>query len=118
MRLETANAALDGTDGMMAGGVACTVRHMGGVVALAGLVLPLLLISDLKFTPLEAALKLLIGGTLWLAWTYPVFGEAGASYLLGAVEIATALLLIASLWSPWAGVVGGALGGLTFLLTT
>ena len=33
------------------------------------------------------------------------------------VEIATALLRMASPWSPCAGVVGGALGGLIFLVT-
>ena len=88
------------------------------MLALAGVVLPLLLIGGLKFTRFEVeALKPMIGGTPWLAWMYPVFGEAGASYFLGVVEIATALLLIASPWFPRAGVVGGALGGLTFLVT-
>ena len=43
---------------------------------------------------------------------------AGASYFLGVVEIATALLRMASPWLPRAGVVGGALGGLIFLVTT
>ena len=47
---------------------------------------------------------------------YPVFGEAGASYVLGVVEIATALLLIASPWSTRAGVAGGALAALIFLV--
>ncbi len=99
-------------------GVAQSVQRAGRVVALVGVVLPLLLIGGLKFTQLEVqALKPLIGGTPWLAWMYPVFGEAGASYFLGVVEIATALLLLASPWSPRAGVVGGALGGLTFLVT-
>jgi uncharacterized membrane protein YkgB len=49
---------------------------------------------------------------------YRVFGHAGTSYLLGVVEIATALLLIASPRFPRAGVVGGALGALTFFVTT
>lgn len=34
------------------------------------------------------------------------------------VEITTALLLITSPWFPRAGVVGGALGGFTFLVTS
>ena len=56
----------------------------GRVLALAGVVLPLLLIGGLKFTPFEVeALKPLIGGTPWLAWMYQAFGEAGASYVLG-----------------------------------
>jgi len=87
-------------------------------IALAGVVLPLLLIGLLKFTQIEVeALKPLISGTPWLAWLYPVLGEAGTSYLLGTVEIFTAILLIASAWSARAAVVGGGLAALTFLTT-
>jgi uncharacterized membrane protein YkgB len=90
----------------------------GRAVALAGVVLPLAMIGILKFTPIEVdALKPLIGGTPWLAWLYPVFGESGASYLLGVVELLTAALLIASPWSVRAGVAGGALATLTFTVT-
>jgi uncharacterized membrane protein YkgB len=99
--------------------VASTIRRVGRAVALTGVVLPLLLIGGLKFTQFEInALKPMIGSVPWLAWMYPVFGEAGASYFLGVVEIATALLLIASPRFPRAGVLGGALGGLIFLTTT
>ena len=95
-----------------------TTRKAGRIIALAGVILPLLLIGGLKFTQVEIeALKPLIGGTPWLAWMYPVFGEAGASYVLGVVEIATALLLIAFPWSARAGVAGGVLAGLIFLVT-
>jgi len=95
-----------------------SILRAGRVVALAGLVLPLLLIGGLKFTSFEAeALVPLIGGTPWLSWMYPAFGVIGASYVLGVVEIATVLLLVASPWSARAGVVGGALGALTFLVT-
>jgi reactive chlorine resistance protein C len=87
----------------------------GRAVALAGVVLPLAMIGILKFTPIEVdALKPLIGGTPWLAWLYPVFGESGASYLLGVVELLTATLLIAS---PWSVRAGGALATLTFTVT-
>jgi uncharacterized membrane protein YkgB len=101
------------------GGLASSILRAGRVLALVGLILPLLLIGGLKFTQFEIeALKPLLGGTPCLAWLYPVFGEAGASYLLGVTEITTALLLLASPWFPRAGVVGGALGALTFLVTT
>ncbi len=94
------------------------VVRLGRAVALIGVIAPLLLIGGMKFTQVEIdGLKPLIGGTPWLAWMYPVFGEAGASYLLGAVEIATALLLILSPWSPRAGIVGGAVAAVTFLVT-
>ena len=117
----TAELTSDARDGRppIGAGVARSIMRTGRVVALVGVVLPLLLIGGLKFTPFEVeALKPLIGGTPWLAWMYPAFGEVGASYLLGVVEIATALLLLASPRWPRAGVVGGALGGLIFLVTT
>jgi len=97
---------------------AAAIRKAGRIIALAGVMLPLLMIGGMKFTAVEIeALKPLIGGTPWLAWMYPVFGEAGASYVLGVVEVATALLLIACPWSARAGVAGGALATLTFLAT-
>ncbi|RUV29451.1 DUF417 family protein [Mesorhizobium sp. M5C.F.Ca.IN.020.32.2.1] len=93
------------------------VSKAGRILALIGVILPLLMIGGMKFTAVEIeALRPLIGGTPWLAWMYPVFGEAGASYVLGVVEIATALLLIASPWSTRAGVAGGALAALIFLV--
>lgn len=94
------------------------VRAAGRTIALAGVILPLAMIGVLKVTPIEVeALKPLIGGTPWLAWLYPVLGEASTSYLLGTVELITAALLIASPWSARAGVIGGALGSLTFATT-
>ena len=110
-----------GNDGT-AGIVRAFQAHLtaaGRLIALLGVILVLLMIGGLKFTQIEIdGLKPLISGTPWLAWMYPVFGEAGASYLLGVVEIATALLLCASPWSARAGVAGGALGALTFFVTT
>jgi reactive chlorine resistance protein C len=92
--------------------------RLGWGVAIAGVVLPLLLIGALKFTAYEVeALKPLISATPWLAWLYPLFGYAGASYFLGVVEITTALLFVASPWRPWAGVAAGGLGVVTFTLT-
>lgn len=69
---------------------AAAVGKAGSIVALTGVILPLLMIGGMKFTAVEIeALRPLIGGTPWLAWMYLVFGEAGASYALGVVEIAT-----------------------------
>ena len=94
------------------------VSRVGRIVAFAGVVLPLLLIGGMKFTAIEIeALKPLISLTPWLAWMYPAFGAAGASYFLGVVEIATAFLLMASPWSAVSGVIGGAFAALTFLVT-
>lgn len=91
----------------------------GRRIAVMGVVLPLLFIGGLKFTAAEAeALVPLISGTPWLAWMYPLFGVGGASRCLGIVEIATALLLIASLRVPRAAIAGGALAAVIFGVTT
>ena len=108
--------------GMVAGTFlrdATAIERAGRVIALIGIVLPLLLIGSLKFTSFEIeALKPLIGGTPWLAWMYTVFGEATTSYLIGIAEIVAALMLLASPWSARAGVFGGALAALIFLVTS
>lgn len=98
---------------------AAAISRAGRATALAGVFLPLFLIGILKFTQIEIdALEPLITNTPWLAWMYPVFGKAGASWFLGIVEIITAFLLLASPSSPRAGIAGGALGTLTFVVTT
>lgn len=87
-------------------------------IALSGVVLSLLMIGLLKFTQIEAQVLVpLISGTPWLAWLYPAFGETGTSYLLGVVEILTALLLIVSPWSARAAIAGGLLAALIFFTT-
>jgi uncharacterized membrane protein YkgB len=99
-------------------GAGAAVQRLGRAITLIGVVLPLLMIGGMKFTTFEInALKPLIEGTPWLAWLYPVFGEAGTSYLLGIVEIAAALLLAAAPWSWRAGLIGGGLATITFLVT-
>lgn len=91
----------------------------GRGIALAGVVIPLVMIGILKFTQYEIdALKPLISATPWLAWLYAVLGYAGTSYLLGVVELITAALFIASPWSARAGLAAGVLGSLTFAATT
>lgn len=100
------------------GGIAGSLESTGRRLALLGVVLPLLLIGGLKFTRFEIeALRPIIGRTPWLAWMYGAFGEAGASYLLGVVELLTAALLVASVWSARAAIGGGALASLTFVVT-
>ncbi len=93
--------------------------HVGRAIALAGVVLPLLMIGLIKFQQFEIdALKPLFAATPWLAWLPALLGDSGASYFLGIVEIATATLFLASPWSSRAGVAAGALGAITFALTT
>ncbi|MBQ4836687.1 DUF417 family protein [Pseudoalteromonas luteoviolacea] len=95
-----------------------SMHKIGQGTALLGVVLPLLLIGILKFTPTEVeALKPIINGTPWLTWLYALFGFEGASYFLGVFEIITATLLVMSVWSARAGIAGGAMGAMTFLVT-
>lgn len=94
------------------------LKRVGRVIAVLGVALPLLLIGHSKFAAFEVeALKPLIGGTPWLAWMYAVSSPIEVSRFLGVVEMSTALLLLASPWTARAGVVGGALGALTFCVT-
>jgi uncharacterized membrane protein YkgB len=91
----------------------------GRGIALAGVIIPLVMIGILKFTQYEIeALKPLMGATPWLAWLYAVFGYAGTTYLLGVVELVTAALFLASPWSARAAMAAGVLGALTFTATT
>lgn len=96
-----------------------TITRAGRALALAGVVLPLLIIGGMKFTTVEAeGIRPLVSGTPWLAWMYGVFGVTGAARVIGTIEIAAALLLLAGPWTPRAGAVGAALGVLTFATTT
>lgn len=95
------------------------LQRWGRIVSLVGILLPLLLIGGLKFTEPEIeALSPLIASTPWLSWLHSIFGKAGSSYFLGIVEIAAAILLMASPWSARAGLIGAALAILTFLVTS
>ncbi|GGC61827.1 DUF417 family protein [Chelatococcus reniformis] len=93
-------------------------RRIGRAVALAGVCLPLVLIGISKFTQSEIeGVEPLLTGTPWLAWLPALLGAAGASYLLGVVEVATAVLFLAGLRWPLAGVAAGAFGAATFAVT-
>lgn len=96
----------------------CQLKAAGGLIALLGVALPMLMIGLLKFTSIEVrALMPLISNTPWLAWLHLLFGEAGASYFLGVVEILAAILILVSRWSSKAAIAGGALCSLTFIIT-
>ncbi|MEN5302148.1 DUF417 family protein [Pseudomonas sp. TWI628] len=96
----------------------CQLQATGSLIAMLGVALPMLMIGLLKFTAIEVeALIPLISNTPWLAWLHLLFGEAGASYFLGIVEILAAILVLASRWSSKAAIAGGALCSLTFIIT-
>jgi uncharacterized membrane protein YkgB len=67
------------------------IRKAGRIVALTGVILPLLMIGGMKFTTVEIeALRPLIGGTPWLAWMYPVAGVVSdVAYAIAVSAVAT-----------------------------
>jgi uncharacterized membrane protein YkgB len=88
-------------------------------VAVAGVVLPLLMIGGMKFTRFEIeALEPMISSAPWMAWMYRAFGVTGTSYLIGVAEITAAMLLVLAIRWPIAGVFGGTIASLIFLGTT
>lgn len=90
-----------------------------------GLVLILLMIGALKWTPEEAeAIRPWIADSPFLSWIYSVFSVQGGSQLISVFEITAALLIAARGWSATAAAIGSAMAipmflvTLTFLFTT
>lgn len=71
-----------------------------------------------KFARYEQdAVKELVSNHPILRFGPKLLTSAGFSILLGVVELTTALLLVWGLFFPTAGMIGGALGVMTFLVT-
>jgi reactive chlorine resistance protein C len=84
-----------------------------------GLVVVLLLIGFLKFTTSEAAgIQPLVAHSPFLSWLYSVLSVQGVSNLIGAIEIAIAVLLALRPVSAKASFIGSLGSIVTFLLTT
>ncbi len=75
-------------------------------------------IGAMKFTVYEAsAIEGLVASSPLTSWLYDVFSLQGAAYLIGGIEIATALLIVAGTRVPKAAI-AGALGAIaTFVIT-
>ena len=94
------------------------LEAIGIVVSRYGLVVVLLLIGVLKFTPGEAAaIQPLVEHSPLMSWMYNPLGVQGVSNLIGAIEIATAALMALRPLSPKASFVGSLAAVVTFLLT-
>ena len=90
----------------------------GIVVSRYGLVVVLLLIGVLKFTPGEAAgIQPLVAHSPLMSWMYGLLSVQGVSNMIGAIEIATAALMALRPLSPKASFVGSLAAVVTFLLT-
>ena len=83
-----------------------------------GLVVVLLLIGVLKFTPEEAAgIQPLVAHSPLISWMYALLSVQGVSNLIGAIEIAIAALMALRPFSPKASFVGSLGAVVTFVLT-
>jgi uncharacterized membrane protein YkgB len=94
------------------------LARAGTSIARYGVALVLAWIGLLKFTPAEAAgIRPLIEHSPFMSWMYGLLSVQGVSNLIGTLEIAAALLIVARPVSPRAAVAGSAFAVLTFLGT-
>ena len=90
----------------------------GIVVSRYGLVVVLLLIGALKFTPGEAAgIQPLVAHSPLMSWMYGLLSVQGVSNVIGVIEIATAAVMALRPLSRKASFVGSLAAVVTFLLT-
>ena len=83
-----------------------------------GIVLILLVFGYMKFLPYEAEGVAGIARDYWLfSWLYPLVGVAGASMVIGVLELTAGLLIALGGRFPKAGLVGGLMGVATFVVT-
>jgi uncharacterized membrane protein YkgB len=91
----------------------------GVAISRYGLVVIFLLIGFLKFTTSEAAgIQPLVAHSPFMSWLYSVLSVQGVSNLIGAIEIAIAVLLALRPVSAKASFIGSLGSIVTFLLTT
>ena len=88
-------------------GIQSRLEATGIVVSRYGLVVVLLLVGVLKFTPKEAAgIQPLVAHSPLMSWMYGLLSVQGVSNVIGAVEIAIAALMGLRTFSPKASFVG------------
>lgn len=91
---------------------------VGVILARFGLAVFLGYFGALKFSVAEAhAIQPLVENSPTLAWLYPLLGVVDAARIIGAVELAAALLLVASPISAAFGLAGSLLAVATFTTT-
>ena len=96
------------------------VASIGDTALRYSVALVLLWIGAMKFTAYEAgAIEGLVASSMLLAWLYDVLSLQGVSNLIGSIEIATAVAILAGPYVRAAAVAGaiGAIGTFTITLT-
>ena len=95
------------------------VENIGQHLTRYALVLVLAWMGLLKFTAYEAlAIQPMVAAHPLLSWLYDLFGVATVSGVIGTVEIAAAVLLVARPWSAVAGVAGAGIAIATLAVTS
>lgn len=95
------------------------LANVGTGLIRASIVIVLGWVGAMKFTGYEAgAIEGLVASSPFTSWLYSVLSLQGAANLIGTVEIATAALLVAGIWSARASVLGAAAAVITFLVTS
>ena len=83
-----------------------------------GIALILIWFGYLKFLPYEAEGVAGLARDYWLfGWMYPLLGVAGASIVIGVLEITGGILIALGGRFAWAGLVGALMGVATFVVT-
>jgi uncharacterized membrane protein YkgB len=94
------------------------LETLGISVSRYGLVVVLLLIGVLKFTPDEAtSIKPLVAHSPLMSWIYDLLSVRGASDVIGSIEIVVAVLIGLRPLSPKLSLLGSLAAVMTFLLT-
>ena len=93
-------------------------ERFGTAVLRYGVVLLLVAIGAAKYFAFEAeAIAPLVEHSPLLSWTLSVFGLAGASSIIGTIEILTGLAIASRRFAPAVSAVGSAVGAVIFLTT-
>lgn len=95
------------------------VTPIGARAPLYSVALVLLWIGAMKFTAFEAgAIEGLVASSPLTSWLYSVFSLQGASNLIGTIEIAIALALIAGQFNRTLGIIAASGAIATFTITS
>ena len=93
-------------------------QTLGYTVAVFGVAIVLLWIGIFKFTATEAkGIESLVKNNFFISWLYKITTVQGVSNIIGSLEIVTAVCLLLHFFWKKAGVLGGILSVITFLIT-
>lgn len=94
------------------------LQNVGLLLVRYGVVLILLWVGLLKFTPTEAeGIRPFVENSPLLSWMYNVTSIQTASSALGVIEVATVVLMATRPWSALVSAIGSAMAVITFLIT-